>query len=51
MYLLKNKIVVYLFLGLLFHSVSNAEIIKPKNTIKPLEVVEIQLNGLKNKIL
>ena len=48
MYLLKNKIVVYLFLGLLFHSVSNAEIIKPKNTIKPLEVVEIQLNGLKN---
>ena len=48
MHLLKNKIIVYLFLSLLFHSVSNAQIIKPKNTIKPLEVVEIQLNGLKN---
>ena len=48
MHLLKNKIIIYLFLSLLFHGVSNAEMIKPKNTIKPLEVVEIQLNGLKN---
>ena len=48
MYLYKNKIVILIFLSFCFQSICNAELIKPKNSIKPLEVVEIQLNGLKN---
>ena len=48
MYLYKNKLVILIFLSFCFHSICNAELIKPKNSIKPLEVVEIQLNGLKN---
>ena len=48
MYLYKNKFVTLIFLSFCFQSICNAELIKPKNSIKPLEVVEIQLNGLKN---
>ncbi len=48
MYLYKKKILTLIFLSFCFQSICNAELIKPKNSIKPLEVVEIQLNGLKN---
>ena len=49
MYLYKNKLVILIFLSFCFQSICNAELIKPKNSIKPLEVVEIQLNGSNNK--
>ena len=46
------KKIFKIFAALLFSiSVSNAEILKPNNKIKPLEVVKIQLTGLQQNDL
>ena len=37
------KVLIFLFI---FSTFSNAELLNPNNTIKPKEVIEIQLNGL-----
>ena len=41
------KVVNVVFIFIFIFSNANANIIKPSNNIKPFEVVEIQLNGLK----
>ena len=51
MYLNKIKITISFFLILSVISINKfafAEIIKPNNGIEPLQVVKIQLKGLKN---
>jgi hypothetical protein len=51
--MLKKLLITFkvLVISLLFLSVSIAEILKPRNDIKPSEVVKIQLNGLQKNDL
>ena len=51
--MLKKLLIIFkvLIISSLFLSVSNAEILKPSNDIKPSEVVKIQLNGLQKNDL
>ena len=46
--MLNKQLIIYKIFAILFISIStsNAELIKPRSDIKPIDVVEIQLSGL-----